>query len=164
MTASLGTVSNTLAKTSSGWRWKVKCRLVSPSMVNDDDPRAPYKVYEGKDLKGTYPSAPRHAERGGPHLNGGGKRRQPASWQMLKNAQTDFYFSSHRIVCRGGDGPRSCDIHRGMCCRRYFHTLCDISADELAIPQALCCRSVGVKTACRGWCTIRKRETTGEIP
>jgi hypothetical protein len=23
-------------------------------MVNDDDPRAPYKVYEGEELRGTY--------------------------------------------------------------------------------------------------------------
>ena len=30
---------------------------------DDDDPRAPYKVYAGDELKGTYASAPRHAER-----------------------------------------------------------------------------------------------------
>ena len=29
------------------------CQLVIPSMVNDD-PRAPYKVYEGDECKGTY--------------------------------------------------------------------------------------------------------------
>ena len=34
------------------------------NMVNDDDdPRAPYKVYEGEELKGTYARGPRHAER-----------------------------------------------------------------------------------------------------
>ena len=33
------------------------------NIVNDDDdPRAPYKVYEGEELKGTY-AGPRHAER-----------------------------------------------------------------------------------------------------
>jgi hypothetical protein len=32
----------------------MNCRLVNPNMVNDDDPRAPYKVYEGEELKGTY--------------------------------------------------------------------------------------------------------------
>ena len=30
---------------------------------DDDDPRAPYKVYEGDELKGTYLRAPRRAER-----------------------------------------------------------------------------------------------------
>ena len=28
---------------------------MNPSMVNDD-PRAPYKVYEGEECKGTYPT------------------------------------------------------------------------------------------------------------
>jgi hypothetical protein len=29
---------------------------VSPIVANDDDPRAPYKVYEGDEVKGTYPT------------------------------------------------------------------------------------------------------------
>jgi hypothetical protein len=31
----------------------MSCRLASPRMAKDD-PRAPYKVYEGEELKGTY--------------------------------------------------------------------------------------------------------------
>jgi hypothetical protein len=45
--------SSIQAKSSSGSHWRASCQLVSPSMVNDD-PRAPYKVYEGEELKGTY--------------------------------------------------------------------------------------------------------------
>ena len=42
------------SETSSAWRWRMSYRLASPSMAKDDDPRAPYKVYEGEELKGTY--------------------------------------------------------------------------------------------------------------
>jgi hypothetical protein len=43
------------AKTSSASRWKTSYRRVILNMVNDDDaPRAPYKVYEGDECKGTY--------------------------------------------------------------------------------------------------------------
>src|SRR3979409_1242232 len=46
--------SNTSAKISSAWRWRMSCRLASPNMASEDHPRAPYKVYEGDELKGTY--------------------------------------------------------------------------------------------------------------
>ena len=39
---------------------------------HDDDPRAPYKVYEGEELKGTYPTALKHGGR-----NSNSKARPP---------------------------------------------------------------------------------------
>ena len=36
-------------------RWRASCQLASPSMASDD-PRAPYKVYEGVEVKGSYPT------------------------------------------------------------------------------------------------------------
>ena len=54
-TSSLSIESSISAKTSSASRWKTSCRRVILNMVSDDDdPRAPYKVYEGGELKGTY--------------------------------------------------------------------------------------------------------------
>ena len=43
------------ARSSSKSRWRASCQLASPSMANDD-PRAPYKVYEGDEVKGSYPT------------------------------------------------------------------------------------------------------------
>jgi hypothetical protein len=43
------------ARSSSASRWRTSCQLVSPSMANDD-PHAPYKVYEGEECKGIYPT------------------------------------------------------------------------------------------------------------
>ena len=54
-TSSLSIGSSISAKTSSASRWKTSCRRVILNMVSDDDdPRAPYKVYEGGELRGTY--------------------------------------------------------------------------------------------------------------
>ena len=47
--------SSIQARSSSESRWRASCQLVSPSMANDD-PRAPYKVYEGDEVKGSYPT------------------------------------------------------------------------------------------------------------
>ena len=47
--------SSIQARSSSASRWRASCQLANPSMANDD-PRAPYKVYEGDEVKGTYPT------------------------------------------------------------------------------------------------------------
>src|SRR4051812_41820599 len=54
MASSPNIASDTSAKNSSAWRWRTSCRPASLNMAKDDDPRAPYKVYEGEELKGTY--------------------------------------------------------------------------------------------------------------
>ena len=56
---------------------------------------------------------------------------------MLTNAQTDFHFSFGRIGYRLSRGCRFWLIHCGMCRRRYFHSVRDISADELTLPTLI---------------------------
>src|SRR4030088_762433 len=63
MASRQNTASSISAKTSSTSRWKASCPRREPGRPpgepcimasDDDDPRAPYKVYEGDELKGTY--------------------------------------------------------------------------------------------------------------
>jgi hypothetical protein len=64
----------------------------SLSMAQDDDPRAPYKVYEGDELKGTY--ATRALKRGDGNSNSKASKQPAQNHNVISSLGTTSTASS----------------------------------------------------------------------